>query len=353
MRTHYQDWLRGQGYSSGTISSRIANAARVEEEYGDLDGHFDRDRFVTLISEFAYSSEDARRGRPNPSKIAINGDIRNGLASYRSAIALYANFRSGDGATTQLSQPLPDAPARIPARRAAKVGEPRGGSRTLVDFNLDGRAALEALLAGSQYQTVSQAVASLTLFSHPLTVSQTECKAIFPSIRNPRRVGQIDLHEGRRVLLDDNKTPTEAFLWANGLSRRGPDTQFNHVYATSLDVDAYTALPNICMTPAFIAKLTDTSSFVRSLLRFRSFQLYGWTPKGVEPPARPDEYESLEWATPLPAVPDVRVVIEAAMATKPKNRTVLAARQLGWLFGAPADEREEFGLKALIEKRRV
>ena len=98
------------------------------------------------------------------------------------------------------------------------------------------------------------------------------------------------------MLLDDNKSPTDAFLWANGLSRRGPDTQFNHIYAASLDAEAYTALPNICMTPAFIAKLTDTSEDVRSLLRYRSYQLYEWTPAGQEPPERPEDYEALEWA---------------------------------------------------------
>lgn len=44
---------------------------------------------------------------------------------------------------------------------------------------------------------------------------------------------------------------------------------------------------------------------------------------------RPEEYEALEWAAPLPPVEDVRAAIAAAMAMKPKDRTVLAARQLG------------------------
>ena len=219
-------------------------------------------------------------------------------------------------------------------RTAAKpVLAIRTGARTLVDFNLNGRTALEAIVAASQYRTIAQAVASLTLFTHPNTVRQTGGKALFPAIRDPKRVGQTAEHEGRRVLLDDNKSPTDAFLWANGLTRRGPDTQFNHVYAVSLDADAYTALPNICMTPAFIAKLTDTSEEVGRLLKYRSYQLYEWVPKGHTPPERPPEYEVLEWAAPLPPVEDVRSAFVAAMASKPKDRTVLAARQLGWLFG--------------------
>jgi hypothetical protein len=212
--------------------------------------------------------------------------------------------------------------------------DPSQGAKTLVDFRLDGRVALEAIISSSQYRTMAQAVASLTLFTHPETVRQTEGKALFAAIRNPKRVGDIVEHEGGQVLLDDNKSPTDAFLWANGLSRRGPDTQFNHLYAASLDVDAYTALPNICMTPAFIAKMTDTNREIQHLLQYHCYQLYdGWTPHGKTPPSKPDNYAILEWAAPLDPVSDVKATILRAMATKPKSRTVLAAKQIGWLFG--------------------
>lgn len=352
MRRDYKDSLQGQGYGDGTIVAQLHRVGRVEEEYGDLDAHYERDALRDLIDALTYSTEDERRGRSNPTKIRFVGNVRNNVASYKSAVLWYRRFReSGTAAAgpadkasgpTPLTAPLsatpvaptPSAPPPYRPRSANRsVFEPRVGPRTLVDFNLDGRAALEAIIANSQYRTFAQAVASLTLFSHPRTVRQTGGQALFPAIRNPRRVGLIDIHEGRRVLLDDNKSPTDAFLWANGLSRRGPDTQFNHVYAASLDADAYTALPNICMTPAFIAKLTDTSEDVRSLLRYRSYQLYEWTPAGHTPPERPEDYEALEWAAPLPPVEDVRAAITAAMATKSKDRTVLAVRQLGWLFG--------------------
>ena len=140
-------------------------------------------------------------------------------------------------------------------------------------------------------------------------------------------------------MLDDNKSPTDAFLWANALGRRGRDTQFNHVYAVSSDADAYTSLANICMTPAFLAKLTDTSSEVRALLAYRSFDLYGWKPASFDPPARPEDYAALEWAAPLPPVPNVEDQLRRAMERKPKDRTVMAAEALGWLFGtAPLTE---------------
>lgn len=356
MRRDYKEWLHRQGYGDGTIVAQLHRVGRVEEHYGDLDAHFERDRLRGLIETLTYSTEDQRRGRPNPTKIPFVGNVRNNLASYKSAVLWYRRFRESGAASRApadgASIGAPASPSSgttrslrravqsdaAPRGTARTVLAPRVGPRTLVDFNLNGRDALEAIIASSQYRTIAQAVASLTLFSHPRTVRQTGGRALFPAIRNPRRVGQIDTHNGKRVLLDDNKSATDAFLWANGLSRRGPDTQFNHVYATSLDSEAYTALPNICMTPAFIAKLTDTSEDVRNLLRYRSYQLYEWTPAGHEPPERPEDYEALEWAAPLPPVEDVRAAITAAMATKQKDRTVVAVRQLGWLFseGDPA-----------------
>ncbi len=282
--------------------------------------------------KLTYSTEDQRRERPNPSKIPFVGNTRNNLASYKSAALWYRRFREG-GAWHDDGRPPADHQVAV---KAAKRFEPRVGAKTLQDFALNGRHALEAVIASSQYGTVAQAIASLTLFSHPETVRQTGGKAIFPVVRTQSRVGQHGEQEGRTVMFDDNRSPTSAFRWANGLASGRADIQFNHVYPVSLDIDAYTALPNICMTPAFIAKLTDMDDEIRRLLEYRVFKLYGWTPKGMSPPDAPANYEILEWAAPLPAVADVRANLERAMANKPKDRTVMAARALGWLFGDPA-----------------
>jgi hypothetical protein len=52
-----------------------------------------------------------------------------------------------------------------------------------------------------------------------------------------RRLGDFDvLPSGRRVLLDDNTSPTLAFLWAAGC-QKGPDVQFNHVWSDAGDPD--------------------------------------------------------------------------------------------------------------------
>ncbi|MBS0296328.1 MAG: hypothetical protein JSR45_08450 [Proteobacteria bacterium] len=208
--------------------------------------------------------------------------------------------------------------------------------KTLADFRQDGVAALEYVVNHSPYGSVAQAVASLTLFSHPDTVRQTGGRAHFPMVRDNTRRGVEGEIDGRRVHFDDNTCAQDAFLWSNRLPTRntfGRNVQFNHVYRASLDPDAYTNLANICLTPAFLAKLTDVHLEVRSLLQYRVHDLYDWRPLSSPKPIKPSVYDQLDWAPPLEAVEDLPAVLRAAMATKPNNRASKAAAKLGWLYG--------------------
>jgi hypothetical protein len=90
----FRDWLVAQGYPEHSISSRLSNVRRVEEFYGDLDGHYARDRLAGLLACLRYSTQNERRGRPNPTLIPINGNIRNNLATYSSGVMLYARYAS-------------------------------------------------------------------------------------------------------------------------------------------------------------------------------------------------------------------------------------------------------------------
>ena len=167
------------------------------------------------------------------------------------------------------------------------------------------------------------------------TQGQTQCKPLVRTVRKLARRGEVGELNGLQVGFDDNTSPTHTFLWCNDLLRP-KDVQFNHVYPVSHDPEGYTCLANICMGPAFLAKLTDTHLDVRRLLEYRAFKLYGWHPKACNPPAAPEIYEELAWADPLPAVSDLPAVLIAAMAKRPKSRTTGFAQRLGWLFGAPS-----------------
>lgn len=89
----FRAWLEAAGQAQEGIATRLANCKAVERWHGDLDTAFDRDRCATLLSQLAYTAQDKASGKPNPSLIPINGDLNNGLATYRSAITLYVRFR--------------------------------------------------------------------------------------------------------------------------------------------------------------------------------------------------------------------------------------------------------------------
>ena len=100
MRDDYRAWLAAQSYVEKTISTQLSEVQRVEQVYGALADIVARGGFPALFQELSYTTEDERRRRPNPSKIPFEGNIRNNLASYKSAAARYVKFLSetGEGA---------------------------------------------------------------------------------------------------------------------------------------------------------------------------------------------------------------------------------------------------------------
>lgn len=199
---------------------------------------------------------------------------------------------------------------------------------------IDGAAALERLAAGAG--GVTAVLAANTIFLHPDTVAQVGGQPLFRVIRDQRRRGEIATvddgeHGPTDVMCCDNHSPTVAFLWAAGRSR-GVDVQFNHVWSESTNWRRYTALWNLCATPAFLAKLTDGAGRGGSVaaLKYRAWDLYG-QPVG-EPPSKPAGYNDLRWLDPLDPVADLEAQLRERLAASPKSRAAISARTLGWLF---------------------
>lgn len=100
MRQSFADWLRHKDYRAKTVANHLAQAARVEAAYGDLDDLFAADELGTVIDALRYSTDDERRGRPNPSLVPLVGVVlRTNLASYRSSVRLYRAYRRGEAKT--------------------------------------------------------------------------------------------------------------------------------------------------------------------------------------------------------------------------------------------------------------
>jgi hypothetical protein len=200
--------------------------------------------------------------------------------------------------------------------------------------------ALTKTLVRAQYGSVAEAVAEHTVFLHPDTVAQTEGKPLFRLVRDPPRRGSIgELDDGTRVMFDDNTGPTLGFLWA-AQRAKGRDVQYNHVWGDPRNLATYTALWNLCATPAFLAKTTDGSNHpeIVNLLRYRSFELFGQLPPGEERPARPRGYGALTWREPPEAVRDLESVLRRHLTDAPKSRPAVSARELGWVYNEGPDE---------------
>lgn len=202
---------------------------------------------------------------------------------------------------------------------------------------LDGIGALGDVLLRAGYPSITAAVAAHTVFLPVETVAQAKGLALFPAVRDPNRRGQFGkLADGRNVLFDDNSTPTDVFLWAAGRAK-GPDVQFNHVWQASSDPDSYTALWNLCCTPAFLAKTSDTHVPTVASLRYRSWSLFGTCPPGETPPGKPEGFDELVWAPSPPPVDDLEECVRARLRNAPKRRATVTAATIGWLFSNGPD----------------
>lgn len=100
----FRKWMIAQGQAEATASSRVSSAKRVEQYLGDLDELFVQEDLDTILNRFAYSAEDERAERPNPSPVPIDGVLRTGLASLQQALKLYHTFL-----TQQSNMPDKDA----------------------------------------------------------------------------------------------------------------------------------------------------------------------------------------------------------------------------------------------------
>ena len=102
----FERWLLDiRGLSHRTVDSRLSNCRRLETYEGDLDDHFDRDRLEGLIARLAYSTTDERRNAPPRHGVPIDGDLRTGSASLKSAATLYKEFREGHRAEARRREP--------------------------------------------------------------------------------------------------------------------------------------------------------------------------------------------------------------------------------------------------------
>ncbi len=143
MREDYKRWLVEQGYSDQSVAGWITCANRVEKAYGNLEDLFAAGGYPSLIEELTYSTEDARRKRPNPSRIQPGGDLRKTLASYKTGAGHYARFLAAAG-----SGPLdPGIASQTPTAAAPLIDDSASVEKQRLSLERDMQTALRRDIA--------------------------------------------------------------------------------------------------------------------------------------------------------------------------------------------------------------
>jgi len=99
----YQWLLKYRGYER-TANARRANCIRIAQYEGDLDDHYNHDHCASLLQKLIYSTDDQKNNRPAKHSIPIDGDIRTGTATFKSALVLYIKFKNGDNNKTSMDR---------------------------------------------------------------------------------------------------------------------------------------------------------------------------------------------------------------------------------------------------------
>ncbi|MEO7026865.1 MAG: hypothetical protein ABI056_04840, partial [Caulobacteraceae bacterium] len=200
-------WLECQGFLSNTSANAVSRIKRLAIDYGDLQQHHERDRLAQILSELTYGMEDERRGRPNPSRAHINGDLRTGLASLKNAAILFRNYLEG----AQRTIPADARQPRLPRSSAA-----------ITEGLLHGSQILSRAYGAMGHNPV-ELVARSAIWAHPSVVaalmSRDPHATWFPAIRRKKAVETRGAFV-QGVQLDDNSYANLAIKLA-AFGRRG------------------------------------------------------------------------------------------------------------------------------------
>ena len=94
--TQFKKWLDGKGHNNRVVSSVMSRCGKIERELKlDLDKEFTADNGESLLQKLKYSVEDELHSRPAPRGLIVSGNIRNILASLKSAAKTYMDFKKG------------------------------------------------------------------------------------------------------------------------------------------------------------------------------------------------------------------------------------------------------------------
>ena len=324
----FESWLRNvEGLSEGTIQSRMNNCKRLGRYEGDLDVYFDKDRLEGLLARLAYSTGDERNEAPPRHQVPINGNLRNGTTTLKSATILYKRFRESDGIPHERSTPGPtrrnSRRPRTPQKDWPKWGQPK-------DADILHLAKVLTPLVKFLHPDIVAAVAEDNRWRFPEWRAKLEkigldpniylwrgSPCAFPGVRRyagsqeiawyRKRTTSTDFQPPNCLRLDDNDFPKH--LWAfvftgKEFRKKGPqeyqlahladhkehNNRWHQEFNRDSEVDPpllfglYTSPANTAYVPKNFIKPTDFVDRLRVLLLRKAYRLYGSMCRLAPPP---------------------------------------------------------------------
>ncbi len=105
----FKTWMKEFcDFNDTTINNRISNCRKVESCYGDLEDLYCKDGCTKIITALTYSTKDEKENLPPKHIIPIDGNIRNGSATLKSAVKLYVEFEEDFSAKEEKENELID-----------------------------------------------------------------------------------------------------------------------------------------------------------------------------------------------------------------------------------------------------
>ena len=179
------------------------------------------------------------------------------------------------------------------------------GNNEMIDGGVILAKAEEALIID-----LTRLVARCSIWVNPDVFSRVAALNLnavwYPNTRRAR-AGKVDEKKGTisecGIIFDDNTKANTAIKQA--IFPRGKNDCTGmaacHIWPdTCYDERYHTALGNLVLLPAPLASLTDHHTEIKLVLRFRSYELFGWHPSEFARPEQPKQYPPAEvWASPI------------------------------------------------------
>lgn len=95
--SEFRNFLAGVTSNVAVQRDYVARCRTVSEHEGCIFNHYQQDNCKALLDKLTYSTSDERSGAEQRHSIPIDGNIRNGTASYKAAVKRYFDFLKQQG----------------------------------------------------------------------------------------------------------------------------------------------------------------------------------------------------------------------------------------------------------------